>query len=324
MSRHTKPLASTFVALPETANKQRQLFNALTIDVEEYFQVNGFEGIVPRHVWDNIPSRVGRSTERLVELLAEAGVRATFFVLGWVAQRQPSLVRALHQAGHEIATHGYAHRLVYSQSPGEFRADLRRSLAILEDILGQRVDAYRAPSFSITARSQWALDILIDEGITLDSSIYPIRHDRYGMPQAPVEPHHIGRSGGSLWEFPPPVVRTCGFNLPVGGGGYFRLLPYAMTRWALQRINAEGRPFAVYLHPWELDAEQPRLACGWKQRFRHYVGLDKTEQRLKQLLRDFRFGTLREALMAWQPAAQSSLEKRRDSKDSKAAPILAA
>ncbi|MFQ3592593.1 MAG: DUF3473 domain-containing protein, partial [Gemmataceae bacterium] len=194
--------------------------------------------------------------------------------------------------------------------PSVFRVDLRRSLKVIEQVIGERVDTYRAPSFSITAQSQWALDILIDEGITLDSSIYPIHHDRYGMPNSPLVPHRIGRSGGCLWEFPPPVTRFGGLNLPVGGGGYFRLLPYPLTRWALHRINAQGRPFAVYLHPWELDPEQPRLLCGWKQRFRHYVGLAKTEGRLAQMLREFRFGTLREALVAWQPALQSSLDQR--------------
>ena len=309
MSSNTKRVPLKSVEPPEPRAKQGVL-NALTIDVEEYFQVSGFEGIVPRHQWDSIPTRVGPPTERLLEMLATAGVRATFFVLGWLAERQPSLVRAIHAAGHDIATHGYAHRLVYTQSPAEFRSDLRRSIRALEDAIGERVDTYRAPSFSITAQSQWALDVLIDEGITLDSSIYPVRHDRYGIPGAPVTPYRFGRSGGSLWEFPPPVTRTWGLNLPVGGGGYFRLLPYAVTRWGLRRINAEGRPFAVYLHPWEFDPEQPRVTCGWKQRFRHYVGLEKTEGRLAQMLTEFRFGTLREALVAWQPAAGSSLETR--------------
>jgi polysaccharide deacetylase family protein (PEP-CTERM system associated) len=309
MSNNTKRVPLKSAEPPERETKQGVL-NALTIDVEEYFQVSGFEGIVPRHQWDSIPTRVGPPTERLLEMLATAGVRATFFVLGWLAERQPSLVRAIHAAGHEVATHGYAHRLVYTQSPAEFRADLRRSITAIEDAIGERVDAYRAPSFSITAQSQWALDVLIDEGITLDSSIYPVRHDRYGIPGAPVSPYRFGRSGGSLWEFPPPVTRTWGLNLPVGGGGYFRLLPYAVTRWGLQRINAEGRPFAVYLHPWEFDPDQPRITCGWRQRFRHYVGLEKTESRLAQMLTEFRFDTLREALEAWQPAAGSSLEIR--------------
>jgi polysaccharide deacetylase family protein (PEP-CTERM system associated) len=304
---------NTTLALEPTYDTPHEasVLNALTIDVEDYFQVSGFEGVLPRYQWDAMPSRVGPATERLLEKLDQANVRATFFVLGWVAERQPSLVRAIHEAGHEIGTHGYAHRLVYSQTLAEFRADLRRSLDILQDTTGERVTLYRAPSFSITSRSQWALDVLIDEGIRIDSSIYPVHHDRYGMPGAPLTPHRIGRSGGSIWEFPPPVLRYWGMNLPVGGGGYFRLMPYSFTRWGLNHINATGRPFAAYLHPWEIDPEQPRIACGWKQRFRHYVGLKHTETRLGHLLHDFRFGTLSEALIAYNPAARPSLQTPR-------------
>lgn len=285
----------------ESAPATTAVLNALTIDVEEYFQVSGFDSVIDRADWDNLPTRVGSATELLLERFAEANVRGTFFVLGWLAERQPSLVRAIRAAGHEIGCHSYHHRLVYEQTPAEFRDDLRRGLDAIEDAIGERVTLYRAPSFSITARSAWALDILIEEGIRIDSSIYPVHHDRYGMPNAPINPHRLDRPSGTLWEFPPPVMRFWGVNLPAGGGGYFRLAPYLYTRWALGRINADGRPFSVYLHPWEVDPEQPRVACGWRQRFRHYTGLNRTEGRLIRLLRDFHFGTLSEALQAYDP-----------------------
>jgi succinoglycan biosynthesis protein ExoA len=280
--------------------------NALTIDVEDYYHVSAFEHCVARDDWASLPARVEESTFRLLDCLAEADVRATFFILGWVAERHPALVRAIARAGHEIGCHSYAHRLVYQQAPADFRADLRRGLGVLQDILGKPVVAYRAPSFSITQQSLWALDVLIEEGITIDSSIYPTYHDRYGIPGTPLEPHRIDRPAGSLWEFPPPVWRFLGYPLPAGGGGYFRLFPYALTRLALRRINAAGRPFAAYLHPWELDPQQPRMKPGLLRGFRHYVNLTRTEPRLRQLLCDFPFGTLSEALARLQPAATPS------------------
>jgi polysaccharide deacetylase family protein (PEP-CTERM system associated) len=273
--------------------------NALTIDVEDYYHVSAFEHRLPRTQWDAMESRVVGSTERILRLLDQANVRATFFVLGWVAQRQPGLVRTIDRAGHEIGSHGHEHRLIYEQTPEEFRADLRRSRDLLGEILGRRVSAYRAPSFSIVPRSAWALDVLIAEGFDLDSSIYPVRHDRYGMPGAPLQPHRLERPCGSIWEFPPPVWRLFGWPLPVGGGGYFRLYPYAFTRLGLRAINAAGRPFAVYLHPWEFDPDQPRIRAGWLSSFRHYVGLRHTERRFVRLLRDFAFGTLSESLAGW-------------------------
>jgi polysaccharide deacetylase family protein (PEP-CTERM system associated) len=289
------PAAATF-RLPDSGP-----LNALTIDVEDYFQVSGFDHIVDRARWDDFEPRVEGNTVRLLELLAEAGVRATFFVLGWVARRRPGLVRAIRAAGHEVGCHSYEHRLIYEQTPAEFRADLRRALAVLEDALGEQIHCYRAPSFSITARSLWALDVLVEEGVSVDSSIYPTRHDRYGMPGAPLEPHVLERPAGTLWEFPPPVWRVWGYPLPVGGGGYFRLYPYALTRQALRAVNAAGRPFAVYLHPWEIDAEQPRLRPGRVRAFRHYVNLRRTEGRLVRLLRDFAFDTVSAALERWRP-----------------------
>ncbi len=294
------PLANDAESAPVEARPARWL-NALTIDVEDYFHVSGFDHCVDRADWDRLPSRVANSTDRLLDCLAAANVRATFFVLGWVAERQPSLVLAIRSAGHEIGCHSYAHRLVYEQTPQEFRADLRRGLDVLEDTLGERIRAYRAPSFSITSRSLWALDVLAEEGITLDSSIYPTHHDRYGIPGTPLEPHPISLPAGTLWEFPPPVYRLLGYPLPVGGGGYFRLYPYALTRHALKRINAGGRPFAIYLHPWEVDPDQPRFRPGLLRGFRHYVNLERTEERLVRLLQDFPFGTLSEALAAYQP-----------------------
>jgi polysaccharide deacetylase family protein (PEP-CTERM system associated) len=286
------------------------LVNALTIDVEEYFHVSGFDRAIDRRDWADLPSRVAASTDLILDVLAAADVRATFFVLGWVARRQPALVRAIRSAGHEIGTHGYAHRLIYEQTPEEFRADLRLSLAVLEDCVGERVTCYRAPSFSITQRSLWALDVLIEEGITLDSSIYPTHHDRYGIPGTPLEPHRIRRQGGGLWEYPPPVWRVAGYPLPVGGGGYFRLYPYALTRLGLSRINAAGRPFSVYLHPWEFDPDQPRFRAGMMRSFRHYVGLRRTEARLARLLGHFAFGTLSESLASYDPSARARQKRR--------------
>lgn len=285
---------------PSAALDQRCL-NALTIDVEDYFHVSGFASVIRPQDWEGHETRVEASTDRVLACMAEAGVRATFFVLGWVAERFPALVRRIQRAGHEIASHGYAHQLIYEQTPAEFRADLRRSLTILQDLCGRAVTAYRAPSFSITNRSLWALDVLVDEGIRVDSSIYPTHHDRYGIAGTPLEPHRIRRAAGDLWEFPPPVCRTLGYPVPVGGGGYFRLYPYPLTRIGLRRINRAGRPFTTYLHPWEFDPGQPRIRAGRLRSFRHYVNLRRTESRLVRLMRDFSFGTISESLAAFAP-----------------------
>jgi polysaccharide deacetylase family protein (PEP-CTERM system associated) len=288
------------------------VLNALTVDVEDYYHVSGFEEIVDRKDWDRYEPRVGESTRKLLTVLDRAAVRATFFVLGWVAERQPKLVRDIQRAGHEIGCHGYWHRLIYRQTPDEFRADVRRARQLLEDLTGRAVTAYRAPSFSVTRQSLWALDVLIEEGFHYDSSIYPTLHDRYGLPGAPRWPHRVVRPSGELWEFPPALYTNALYPLPVGGGGYFRLYPYAVTRHGLRTINARGKPFAVYLHPWELDPEQPRLPASRLRAFRHYVNLHKTERRLVKLLRDFPLGTLTEVLArlhergelaAWTPSA---------------------
>lgn len=275
-----------------------RILNALTVDVEEYFQVSAFDRLVPRAAWDTFESRVERSTDRILEMLAEANVRGTFFVLGWLAKRKPSLVRRIAALGHEIGSHSFKHRLVYELTPEGFRLDLRQAREAIEDACGAPVMSFRAPSFSITARSEWALDILIEEGYAYDSSIFPIRHDRYGMKGAPRHAHLMTRAAGSIWEVPPSTVRIAGATLPVAGGGYFRLFPYGWTRKAIARLNdLEHRPAIVYLHPWELDPDQPRMPVTGLTRFRHYVNLGRTEGRLEQLLADFSFGPISSVLV---------------------------
>ena len=266
------------------------IVNVLTFDIEDYFQVSAFDRVVPRPRWDSYESRVCQSTDRLLQVLADSDVKATCFVLGWVAERFPALVRRIAEQGHEIASHGYSHRLVYDMTPAEFAEDLRRSKWALEAAGAGPVLGYRAPSYSVIDRSLWALDVLIDEGFLYDASIFPIHHDRYGIPTAPRHPYRINRAAGSIWEVPPSTVRWFGANLPVAGGGYFRLLPYAWTRWGIRRLNVqEERPAVFYLHPWELDPEQPRLNVGRLTAFRHYRNLAETEGRLRRLLKDFPF-----------------------------------
>ena len=269
------------------------IVNALTVDVEDYFHVSVFDGIIPRHRWEALESRVCRNTDRLLEIFADADVRATFFVLGWVADRFPHLVRRIAASGHEIASHGYAHRLVYDQTPMDFRSDVRRAKQLLEDASGVPVGGFRAPSYSVTPRSLWALDILIEEGYWYDASIFPILHDRYGIPVSCRRPYRLERGRGAIVEAPASTVRVGACNLPIAGGGYFRILPYAWTRWGISRLNTtERQPAIFYLHPWEIDPEQPRLQAGRLSRFRHYRNLQSTEQRLRQLLTDFSFDTV--------------------------------
>ena len=270
------------------------VLNAFTVDVEDYFQVSAFEKDVSRHDWDRYDCRVVENTQRMLELLDRHGVRATFFVLGWIAERYPELVQQIHAAGHEIGSHGYWHRLIYEQTPEEFRDDLCRSRDILMDIIGQRIEAYRAPSFSVTKQSLWALEILVEEGFQIDSSVFPIHHDRYGIPGAEPRLHVIETPAGPLWEFPPSVAKIAGLHVPVGGGGYFRLSPLRWTCRYLRRINrAEGQPFMFFVHPWELDPGQPRIQTHSRlSRFRHYVNLSSNERKLTALLQRFRFGRL--------------------------------
>ena len=281
------------MSLRQQSQPQEPIVNAMTIDVEDYFHVSVFDGIVPRSSWDSMESRVVRNTERLLDLFDEFEVHGTFFVLGWVGERHPALVQMIAGRGHEVASHGYAHRLVYDQTRAAFRDDVRRAKTVLEDASGRAVVGYRAPSYSITPRSLWALDVLIEEGHQYDSSIFPIRHDRYGIPVSDRRPYRVDRKGGSLIEVPGSTARVGPLNLPVAGGGYFRILPYWWTRWGIAHVNdAERRPGIFYLHPWEIDPEQPRLAAGRLGRFRHYRNLDRTEQRLRQLLADFHFATM--------------------------------
>ncbi len=276
-----------------------RMLNAMTIDVEDYFHVSAFADIVSPDTWPSLESRVCRNTDRLLEILGEADVSATFFVLGWVAERYPALVRRIHAAGHELASHSYDHGLVYQKTPESFAADLRLAKRAIEDASGVAVNGYRAPSYSVVNRSLWALDVLVDEGYAWDSSIYPIRHDRYGIAAWTRHIHKIERPGGSLWELPGSTVRHFGTNLPMGGGGYFRLLPYRWTSMGITRLNErEGQPAIFYLHPWEVDPEQPRLNASALSRFRHYRNLDQTERRLRRLLSDFEFGTISAVLAA--------------------------
>lgn len=273
------------------------IVNALTIDVEDYFHPNAMDAAVAPAEWDSLPHRVEHNTLRLLDLLDEQRVRATFFMLGWVAERWPRLVDEVDRRGHEVASHGYAHRLVYRQEPRQFRADVVRSKAILEDRLGAPIFGFRAASYSLIESTLWALDVLIEEGFRYDSSIFPIRHDLYGIPTFSRFAVKIRRAAGEIVEIPATTVRFLGRNWPVAGGGYFRLFPYCVTRRALRHLNQrEGVPAIVYLHPWELDAAQPRLAAGAKSRFRQYTNLGVTEARLLRLLRDFRFGPVRDAL----------------------------
>jgi len=283
----------------------------MTVDVEDYFHVSAFDRVLSRDDWPAQESRVEANTERLLALLAEHRVRATCFVLGWVAERWPGLVKTIAAGGHEVASHGYWHRLVYTQTPDEFRKDLRRARGVIEDASGLRVRGYRAPSFSITARSLWALDVLAEEGYDYDASIFPIRHDRYGLPTAPRHIFRVQCAAGDLLEAPGSTVRVAGLNLPMAGGGYFRLLPYAWTRWGIDRLNrVERQPAVFYLHPWEIDPHQPRLAAAALGRFRHYRNLDQTEVRLQRLLEEFRFAPLGEVLPTHPPSAV--LERARE------------
>lgn len=286
------------------------ILNAFTIDVEDYFQVTGFERDVPRSAWDSFESRVVDNTRRLLDLLAAHDVRATFFVLGWTAHRHPQLVRDIRQAGHELGSHSFWHRLVYQLSPTEFRRDLRDSIAAVEDASGVRVTSYRAPSFSITSRSLWALEILAEEGIMVDSSIFPTRHDRYGIPGARPEIHDLQTPSRTICEYPPTTVPIAGMDLPAAGGGYFRLYPWWCSKLLMQRVLQQGRPLMFYVHPWEIDPDQPRLRAGSSMnRIRHYLNLASTTSKLERLLASFRFGTLSEAIAAHRfPEVTESLQ----------------
>jgi polysaccharide deacetylase family protein (PEP-CTERM system associated) len=271
--------------------------NALTIDVEDYFQVAALAEAVKREDWHSMEYRVEANTQRILSLLDQHNAKATFFTLGWVAEKSPELVRTIQKEGHEVASHGYSHQLIYNQTPEVFRDETRRSKAILEDITGEPITGYRAASYSITNDSRWALDILAEEGFVWDSSIFPVRHDRYGMPGTPRWPHTLTTDKGyKLAEFPLSTLKLPGYTLPIAGGGYFRLFPYWFSQWGLGSINRQGQPFVFYLHPWEVDPGQPRLDVKWFSRFRHYNNLDVCEARLSKLLGHFSFTTMSNVL----------------------------
>jgi polysaccharide deacetylase family protein (PEP-CTERM system associated) len=265
--------------------------NALTIDVEDYFQVSAMAPYIRRDEWDSRECRVERNIERILALLARHDIRATFFTLGWIAERYPQLVRQIVDQGHELASHGYGHQRASDLSRDAFRDDIVRAKQLLEDIGGVAVQGYRAPSFSIGAGNLWAFDSLQAAGYRYSSSIYPIKHDHYGMPDAPRFAHAVA---DGLIEIPVTTLRLRGRNLPSSGGGYFRLLPYALSRWMIGKVNADDRqPAIFYFHPWEIDADQPRVAgINLKTRFRHYVNIPRMEQRLDGLMRDFRWGRM--------------------------------
>ena len=264
------------------------VLNALSVDVEDWFHVGAFERTISRSSWDGLTHRVERNTDAVLALFAEAGVSATFFTLGWVAERYPALMRRIADAGHEVASHGYDHARVFTLSPEAFRADLRRSRALLEDASGQRVVGYRAPSFSIDQRTPWAHAILAEEGYRYSSSVAPIRHDHYGWPESP---RFAWRpvAGQDLLELPVTTAELGGRRLAAGGGGFFRLLPYGFSRWAVRQVNGrEKRPAIIYFHPWEIDPDQPRVAgAPLRSRLRHYSNLSVMADKLRRLTRDF-------------------------------------
>ena len=268
------------------------IINYLTIDVEDYFQVSAFEKLIHPSAWDGYVSRVERNTGKILALLEEHEVKGTFFIVGWTAERYPNMVREIVDRGHEIGCHSYLHQKIYDLNPEEFREDTKKAKNILEDITGRAVTGYRAPTYSITKKSLWALDILEELGFRWDSSIFPIFHDNYGIPDSPRFEYKLPEN--NLKEYPISTALLLGRKIPVAGGGYFRIFPYWFTKMALRSINKlEQKPFVFYLHPWEIDPDQPRIPhAGWKSRFRHYNNLEKTEDRLTLLLQHFQFGPI--------------------------------
>lgn len=267
--------------------------NALSVDLEEYFQVSNFEKLLDRERWGSLPTRVEASTHRLLDAFDETGSRATFFVLGWVAERHPALVRQIAARGHEIACHGFDHELLYEIGPERFRSDLRRACAAIAEASGCTPLGYRAPSYSVTEQSLWALDILAEEGFRYDSSIFPIRHHRYGIPSFEKQPLRLSLpSGAQIDEFPMSTLKIAGLTVPMAGGAYLRFMPKALFRWGFGRLVGQGVPTVLYLHPWEIDPDQPRQAVGLKVRVNHYFNLHRTEARLRGLLETFNFAPL--------------------------------
>jgi polysaccharide deacetylase family protein (PEP-CTERM system associated) len=279
--------------------RKNAVVNAMTIDVEDYFHVAAFSKHINPNNWHEFTPRVEDNTHRLLDLFDEQQVHATFFVLGWVAERFPALVRTIATRGHEVACHGYSHQMIYRQAPSEFREETVRAKRYIEDQVQCPVLGYRAATYSITRDSLWAIDVLVELGFLYDSSIFPIHHDLYGIVESPRWPYRLAAAnGGSIVEFPLSTVSILGYRLPIAGGGYFRLYPYQVTRSALAHINLrEGRPFIFYLHPWEIDPAQPRIKAGLLSQFRHYTNLHRCEERLRQLLKDFQFAPARDVFM---------------------------
>ncbi len=275
-----------------SASQTSTVVNAMTVDVEDYFQVSAFENHIRREDWGRKDCRVEGNMERILSLFSETGIKGTFFVLGWIAERYPQMISGLVDHGHELASHGWSHVRVFEQNPKQFREDVIRTKRLLEDVSGKQVRGYRAASYSIGADNLWALDILKEAGHQYSSSIYPIRHDLYGMPEAPRFPFHPG--GDGFLEVPVTTVKVMGRNYPCGGGGYFRLFPYRLSRWALRRVNSADKQACVfYFHPWEIDPDQPRQAgISLKTRVRHYLNLGKMEPRLRRLMRDFKWARM--------------------------------
>jgi polysaccharide deacetylase family protein (PEP-CTERM system associated) len=268
--------------------------NALTFDYEDWY--HGIE--IPPEKWAGFEERIGLATDRLLGILERTQCRATFFVLGWLAERRPDLVRRLQAGGHEIGTHGYSHRLVYTMTPDEFREDIRRSIELLTGVTGAAVTSYRAPFFSITTKSLWALDILAELGIRMDSSIFPVHNYRYGIPDAPRDPHVRVAGGREILEIPISVIKFMGQNVPVSGGAYFRILPYWVTLNGIRSLNRQNKPAVFYLHPWEVDPEHPRIPLPRRIALTHYHNLAATAPRLERLLRDLPFGPLEDVFRA--------------------------
>ncbi|MCP3981352.1 MAG: DUF3473 domain-containing protein [bacterium] len=280
--------------MPLPNDKRTPTLNAFSVDVEEHFQVSAFARVVRRDGWDSRPSRVEANTDRILDLLDEYDVKGTFFILGWVGERRPQLVRRIAERGHEIGSHGYSHRLIYTQTPDEFRDEAVRAKRLLEDACGCEVRGHRAASFSITRQSLWALDILVEAGFAYDSSLFPVVHDLYGIPGAPRGICRLKTPAGTtILEVPPSTLRLGKAIVPVAGGGYFRIYPYWVTRRAVRRLNRdESMPAIVYLHPWEVDPGQPRIQAPIKSRLRHYSRLHTTEPKLRRLFREFSFGPM--------------------------------
>ena len=272
--------------------------NAFSVDVEDYFHVSAYNAVIDRSEWDALPSRVEQNTNKMMSILDDHQTKGTFFVLGWVAKRHPELIKSIAENGHEVACHGMSHKLIYVQGREQFKTEARDSKARLEEITGDAVNGYRAASFSITRASLWALDDLAELGFTYDSSIFPVRHDRYGIPGAPRQPFtYVGDNGKSIIEWPMTTVNMIGWRMPVSGGGYFRIYPYSVTRAALRTREKNSEPFVFYTHPWEIDPEQPLFDAGWLSNFRHRTNLSRCESRLHRLLGDFPFAPMRDALI---------------------------